>query len=355
MYKPMPRSKKRRFRIFHIYFIILTLILALALTGLLAQTAFAKTYVITDGDRVVTYTSFATDPARVLGQAGVRLNRFDSFTTESGGSVDTITVRRAAEVTVHYHGKIMKTTSQDETAGELLDRLELEVSGEDVLSHDLSASVSQGMELRVDQVVTEETLYTAAIPREVIRRTDSTLPKGTEQVTVPGEDGEKLCVARVTYVNGEESERELLSEQVTKPAVAEVVAVGTGEEPTAVDPYKMPVIGDGYILLPTGEMLTYTHKDTVQATAYTHTDVGCDLLTATQTTVHRGTVAVDPRFVPYGTRMFIVANDGSYVYGLAVAEDCGGDIKRDRMDLYLPTYQECIEFGRRRCTVYFLG
>ena len=31
-----------------------------------SQTAFAKTYVITDGDRVVTYTTFATHPQEVL-------------------------------------------------------------------------------------------------------------------------------------------------------------------------------------------------------------------------------------------------------------------------------------------------
>ena len=115
------------------------------------------------------------------------------------------------------------------------------------------------------------------------------------------------------------------------------------------------MIGDGYITLPTGEVLTYTHRDTVEATAYTHTDKGCDRITATGTTVHWGTVAVDPSRIPYGTRMFIIANDGSYVYGIATAEDCGGDIKGDRMDLYMPTYEQCREFGRRRCTLYFLG
>ena len=77
-------------------------------------------------------------------------------------------------------------------------------------------------------------------------------------------------------------------------------------------------------------------------------------MTATGTTVHWGTVAVDPRYIPYGTRMFIVSNDG-YVYGIAVAEDCGGDIKGDRMDLYMPTYEQCIQFGRRTCTIYYLG
>ena len=52
--------------------------------------------------------------------------------------------------------------------------------------------------------------------------------------------------------------------------------------------------------------------------------------------------------------MFIVSNDGAYVYGISVAEDCGGDIKGDRMDLYFPTFDECIQFGRRVCTIYFL-
>ena len=64
---------------------------------------------------------------------------------------------------------------------------------------------------------------------------------------------------------------------------------------------------------------------------------------------------MDPRYIPYGTRMFIVASNGSYIYGLAMAEDCGGDIKGDRMDLYMPTYEQCMEFGRRTCTLYFLG
>ena len=134
----------------------------------------------------------------------------------------------------------------------------------------------------------------------------------------------------------------------------EVIAVGTGAEAEASDPDEMPVIADGYITLPTGEVLTYSDTATIRATAYTHTDAGCDMTTYTGTTVHKGTVAVDPRYIPYGTRMFIVSNDGAYVYGIAVAEDCGGDIKGDRMDLYFPTFNECIQFGRRVCTIYFL-
>ena len=167
-------------------------------------------------------------------------------------------------------------------------------------------------------------------------------------------DGELLCTADVLYVNGEEVERAVLSEAVTRAPVAEIIAIGTGAEAEASDPDEMPVIADGYITLPTGEVLTYSDTATIRATAYTHTDAGCDMTTYTGTTVHKGTVAVDPRYIPYGTRMFIVSNDGAYVYGIAVAEDCGGDIKGDRMDLYFPTFDECIQFGRRVCTIYFL-
>ena len=78
-------------------------------------------------------------------------------------------------------------------------------------------------------------------------------------------------------------------------------------------------------------------------------------ITATGSKVHKGVVAVDPDVIPYGTRMFIVANDGSYVYGLSTAEDCGGAIQNNRLDLYFDTADQCFQFGVRDCTVYFLG
>ena len=62
MAKTRSKVLKRKIFLIRLYVFVLTLILILAMTALLSQTAFARTYVITDGDRVVTYTSFATDP-----------------------------------------------------------------------------------------------------------------------------------------------------------------------------------------------------------------------------------------------------------------------------------------------------
>lgn len=258
-------------------------------------------------------------------------------------------------LTVRYHGKTTRTTAFRETVAQLLQRLGLEVAGEDVVSHGMEEPVRAGMDLTIDRVVTEKQTYTATVPHEVTYCRDPELPQGAQRVLTEGMDGELLCSAEITYRNGVEQRRQIRSQTLTRAPVTEVVAVGTAEESAAVDPDAMPVIGDGYIRLPTGEVLTYTDTATIRATAYTHTDEGCDFITSTGTTVRWGTVAVDPRFIPYGTRMFIVASNGSYVYGLAMAEDCGGDIKGDRMDLYMPTYEQCMEFGRRTCTIYFLG
>lgn len=352
MAKSVSRVLRRKVFLIRLYIVLLSLILALALLALFSQAALAKTYVVTDGDRVVTYTTFASEPETVLEQLGLSLNQNDTYTTQAVEGAAAITVCRAQKITVHYHGQTTLVTSFGETAGELLSRLGLDITGEDVVSHGLEEETYDGMELRVDRPEILRQVYTAAIPHPVSRCSDPTLPVGTEAVLTPGTDGEMRCTAEITYLGGQEAGRQVLSETVTRQPVAEIIAVGTGSAPAVSE---KPVIADGRITLPTGEVLTYTRKDTVRATAYTHTDRGCDTVTATGTRVHRGTAAVDPRFIPYGTRMFIVSSDGSYVYGIAAAEDCGGDIKGDRMDLYLPTHAQCTAFGRRVCTVYFLG
>jgi len=253
-------------------------------------------------------------------------------------------------LTAINHGSATGTLRFGESAARLLQRLKRPVSGEAVAAHEMEERTEEEPE----QVVTAREIYSSVLSHKVIRCMDPTLPKGTERVLTRGMDGELRCEAEVTYQNGIETRREVHSRTVTRPAVTEIIAVGAGAE-SLPESQEKPQIADGIISLPTGEVLTYTRTATVRATAYTHTDEGCDFITATGTTVHWGTVAVDPRYIPYGTRMFIAASNGSYIYGIAVAEDCGGDIKGDRMDLYMPTYEQCMEFGRRVCTVYFLG
>lgn len=70
--------------------------------------------------------------------------------------------------------------------------------------------------------------------------------------------------------------------------------------------------------------------------------------TATGLPVQRGVVAVDPSVIPYHTRIEI---DGM---GEFTAEDTGGDIQGNRIDIYMPSYNECMSFGVREVTVRVL-
>ena len=109
--------------------------------------------------------------------------------------------------------------------------------------------------------------------------------------------------------------------------------------------------GSGTLTLKDGTALNYSGVRSMTATAYTTGHDGVGTLTASGTAVHVGSVAVDKSVIPLGTRMYIVAG-GNVVYGLAVAEDTG--VKGNTIDLYYDTYAECIQFGRRNCTVYIL-
>lgn len=323
------------------------------LFALLSPTVFAQTtYVITDGDEVKVYTTFATDPADVLDRAGVELKAEDTYTTEPGDGVSEITVQRSQKITVYNCGEKLETTSYGETVQTLLDRLGVPSYGNYNVSLPMNAETYDGMEVSVDSVLQLEQTYTVDIPFETTYCYDPTLPEGQEEILVAGVAGQMRKTANVVYVNSQETSHTVIKEDVVQQPVEQIVAVGTGTELDADS--DTPAIGDGVIVTADGEILTYSKSAQFTATAYTKTDEGCNDITATGTTVRVGTVAVDPTVIPYGTRMFIVTNDGSYIYGIGTAEDCGGAINGNRLDLYFETDPECWAFGVRDCTVYFL-
>ena len=331
---------------------LLAVVLAAAcIVPLLSQTVLAEnTYVITDGDQVTVHTTYETNPEVVLDEAGLQLDDVDVFETGSKDGVSEITILRGMTVTVYSGGEVMQIISYGETVQEMLDRMSIPLAENSVVSVSLEEMTYDGMEILIQTTLTTTDSYTAVIPFEIEYQETGLLDEGVEVILTAGVDGQKLCTAEVTYVDGEEASRELLTEEVVSEPVTQVVAIGTGKGSKS----KKPIIGDGVIITGSGDVLTYTGRDTFKATAYCRTDEGGEW-TSTGTRTRVGAIAVDPRVIPYGTRMFIVTKDGSYIYGVATAEDCGGAIKGKRLDLFYETDAECRRFGIRNCDVYFLG
>lgn len=87
------------------------------------------------------------------------------------------------------------------------------------------------------------------------------------------------------------------------------------------------------------------YKKTFVVTAYAPGDKGVGTRTASGKRVRRGHVAVDTRHIKFGTKMYIPG------YGHAVAEDRGGAIKGNRIDVYMTSRGEAVRWGRRKVTV----
>lgn len=321
---------------------------------LLSQTVFAKTtYVITDGDQVTVHTTFETDPVEILGEAGLQISEEDIIETLPGEEEGTsaITVIRGQNVVIDYCGDKTEIVSYGETVQELFDRLGISVREESEVSAQMDSVTYEGMEIAISTNAEVVEDYTVAVPFETVYQETGLLAAGTEVVLTQGVEGQQQITAEVTYVNGKETDRFILSEEIVTEPVTQVVAVGTGEGPAKDGEH---IIGDGVIITSSGEVVTFSHRKTFTATAYCRIEEGGQI-TSTGTPTRVGAIAVDPRVIPYGTRMFIVTKDGAYVYGVATAEDCGGSIKGTRLDLFYETMSECVIFGVRDCDVYFLN
>ena len=85
------------------------------------------------------------------------------------------------------------------------------------------------------------------------------------------------------------------------------------------------------------------------ATGYSSDDImqGTGQITATGKNVFKGIIAVDPKIIPYGTKLEI-KNMGYFV-----AEDCGSKIKGNRIDIYFDSKAQAKEFGKQGVWVRF--
>lgn len=367
--------------------LIVVAVLAAAVGALLSQTVFAQTsYIITDGDRVTVHRSYSSDPYEVLTEAGIELEEEDTYETGYADGMNQITVRRMQMVTVINRGAQSVIGTYGETTGSLLARMGITPGTGDTLSCSSETQTYDGMTIELVHTETRIEEEDTVVPYPVNYYEDPDLEPDAEIVLVAGQNGLTHVKSEVTYRNGKEVSRVIVQETVQTKPVTQLVIRGVDrtimEQPADPEPAEQaaPAASSGtasgssssgssssggsrydgsaetsgnVIMTSSGESYTYVDVMTCSATAYTcegyvgHTYSG--------TLARVGAIAVDPTVIPLGTKMYVVSNDGQYVYGYCVAEDIGGDIKGNKIDLYFDTYAECWDFGVRMCTVYILG
>ena len=270
---------------------------------------------------------------------------------------DIIIIRKGRKVELSADGKVEFAITTRKTVGDALSELGVELAGEDVVTPASEEIISDGMSITVDRYITETVTETKAIAFETKKINKSSMKSGTTKVVTEGEEGKREITYTVKKKNGEEISREVVSDTVVKEPVTKVIHVGT-KKVTAEAKAKSSA---GSTASNGGKKagFSYSKKFDVTATAYSASlaENGGNTKTAYGLTPKYGVVAVDPRVIPLGTKLYIESSDGgkSWVYGYCIAGDTGGAIKGKKVDLCFSTSAECRRFGRKSATVYILN
>lgn len=304
-----------------------------------------------DGNQIVVKTMKAT-VGEVLEQNGISLTAYDYISLPLDAklqriNINEININRAVPVCINDGGKEVQIMTCEDTVKDVLEGASIELSEKDRLDGvTLEDEVTENMDIKVVRVKEELVEENIAIPYETTKRENSRMDKGKEAVAREGKEGIRQKVFRVVMENGKEVLRELVKESILSNPVNKIVEYGT--------------------ILNTktsrGDTLRYKKVIDMRATAYTasfadtgknpdHPQFG---ITYTGVKAKKGIIAVDPKVIPLGTRVYVEVPGSAPDYGFAVAADIGSAVKGNKIDVYLDDASSARRWGVKKVKVYIL-
>ncbi len=398
MEKARSKKESRKRKIDPKLFAILAAITCLALYGLfrvIIIRSAACTYVMTDGERYETVRLYPGSVEEACSKAGFR--NVEVVNRKDDDGIVYLTLKETFDVSIQTSDETLTIRTAPCTVGELLEANGISVGSDDIVTPDVDDWLSESSQITVTRVSFSTVTETEDVPFSVEVQYDSQMLKGVQEIARYGENGEKSIEYRVEEHDGEEVAREVVKEEEVKPPVNCIVKQGiriaqnkqeeqatASESTTATSSQTLPSsqpetessgelstagrsqvwsvpagIDDDtenkIITAGDGSSYEYTAVIDVTATAYHRVEDGGEI-TASGTVTQYGTIAVDPRVIPLGSRLYVVSDGGdqSWSYGPGLAEDTGGLIKGAKIDLFFMTGDEANDFGIRPAKVYIL-
>lgn len=337
-----------------ISFKMVAVVITAAVIALMVGTVsyFQKEVVINlDGNRIVVRTVKST-VKEVLEQNGVRLGKYDYVSVPIDTKLQSkenniINIRSAVPVYVFADGHEIELMTSKETVKEALRDEPVNLSHSDrIQGADPDDKIVKGMRLKVVRVTRKLVSQNEVIPCEVIKKDNNSMDMGQYRVINEGKDGVREKVYMVEYEDGKEVKRMLADHKVVVNPKERVVEYGT-----------IPIYTTSR-----GENFRYKKVMDMRSTAYTasyedtgktpdHPEFG---ITYTGMRVKKGVVAVDPKVIPLGTRLYIEGVGNVPDYGYAIAADIGSAVKGDIIDLYMDDSTAVKRWGVKKVKVYIL-
>ena len=325
----------------------LVIVAAVLLTGSLY---FRSNVYITDNGVTTQARTNETDVYSILTEQGYSVGAYDSVEFTSDDKYGYINIIRAFDIYVTVDGDTVTVPVIGGTVEEALFKAGVTLGEFDEISHEVSDTVYEGMEITVTRVAYAERSVTAAVPFETEYIDNTNRQIGYENTLNEGSDGECVLTYKDMYVNGVLTSSELVSEEVTTPAVAQKIERGTA---CAVPYAKMN--DPSALTLVDGIPESYTRIVSGKATAYSSPKR--DPKTASGRDAVVGTVAVNPNVIPYGSELYIVSQDRKHVYGYAIAADTGLGMMQGTVavDLFCASYADSCKWGAHYVDIFVIS
>ncbi len=298
---------------------------------------------------------------RSLSENGIALNDGDELSCNREDIVREgmeVVISRAFPVTVVADGETYKLNMASGTVADALNKAVVTIDDDDIISASLDTALTSGMTIKVTRVEYKERTADEILPFTTQKKNNANLYTDQTKTIRKGVNGRQNVTYKDKYVNGKLVESVKIKSVVTKAATERILEVGTKRRPTvsANGIYTVSTLSAPSSLQIGKNGVPTSYKRVITGTASAYSGGG---VTATGKYVRPGYIAVNPNQIPYGTKMWIVSNDGSYVYGYASAEDTGGFIywsgsSSTVCDLYFDSEGQASAFGRRGVTIYIL-
>lgn len=296
--------------------------------------------VFEDGGRRITVSGRRLRTvALAAARADLRLGEADriepALITPLNSPEVTVRITRAVPIAIDDAGREAQRVTLARTVGEALRQQGIALDQADQVWPTPDMPVVPGLHVSITRVRRQLASQIVKIPFETMRRADDNLTEGEFKELQPGAPGEKEITLQTTWINGQPGAPETIGEKVLKEPQPAIMAYGTA----------------GFVARG-GNNLRYARSLTLRSTGYTagpESNPNGNGLTATGIPARRGVVAVDPRVIPLGTRLYVEG------YGPALAADTGGAIKGERIDLCFDSVAQADDWGVREVKVYVLA
>ena len=243
-----------------------------------------------------------------------------------------IQINRAKPITIISDGKEYEIITATKKVGDIIREAGIALGNIDKVLPYRESDIGNNKDIRIIRVTEEKVDKEEKIEYAIQRLPTKELDKGETKVVQRGETGLRNKEIKVTYEDGKETRREIIKEEVIIKPRDEIIQVGVNDTIT------------------TSRGNTRFEKAMiVTATAYCYGEPGVNNTTSVGARLKRGVIAVDPKVIPYYTKLYVPG------YGFGQALDTGGAIKGNKIDLAMDTKAETIKYGRRKIKIYILG